>query len=216
MEKKSLKYSDQIYQENLQLKRILNVTIIPQEDDLLVKMYTGNVVYNEGVNALLSKESKSLMDNQSVFDTLISDLIGEDKINGLLVLTRAYVSINEEKDKSINKNEQMQKFFKFFQEIVVNYLHLVLTNPDLFPNMVPESPEEEEGLDLSAWRFSMMLEQGFPNELLAQINDKLYEEDQQVFEVFWEKVLHLILRRSSSSKSTITIMHNAKELVDAF
>jgi len=49
------KYSDQIYSENLLLKRILNVTIIAPEDDLLAKMYSGVAVYTSEVNNLLDK-----------------------------------------------------------------------------------------------------------------------------------------------------------------
>ena len=206
------KYSDQIYQENLQLKRILNVTIIPPEEDLLLKLYSGQPVYNSEVNKLLEKSSKTLMESQSVFDTLISNLLGEDGCNGLLMLQKAYASINEEKDKSINNSDQMQKFLTFFKEIVVNYFVLVLMNPDLFPTMVPQPPDDEEGLDLSAWRFSQILERGFPGEMLAQINDKIHEDDPEQFDTFWEKSLVLFLKKFNS----VNIMGNAKALADTF
>lgn len=49
------KYTDQIFQENLQLKRILNVTIIPPEEDLLAKLYTGQPLYMSELNVLLDK-----------------------------------------------------------------------------------------------------------------------------------------------------------------
>ena len=127
------------------------------------------------------------MQNQSVFDTLISNLLGEDNCNGLVMLLKAYGSINEETDKTINSKEQMQKFLTFFKEIVVNYFVLVLMNPDLFPDMVPQS--DEEGLDLSAWRFVQILERGFPSDFLSQINQKMSEDDPEQFEELWEKTL---------------------------
>ena len=49
------KYTDQIFQENLLLKRILNITIIPTEDDLLAKLYSGQAVYMSELNVLLDK-----------------------------------------------------------------------------------------------------------------------------------------------------------------
>lgn len=147
------KYSELIYQENLLLKRILNITLIPPQDDKLVKMYTGTPVYSREINELLYNGLQSLMENQSVFDTLISNLLGEDNIDGLSMLTKAYHSITDEKNKSINSNEKLQQFLSFFKEIIINYFVLVLTNPDVFPTMLPQPPNEEEGIDLSSWRF---------------------------------------------------------------
>jgi hypothetical protein len=153
------------------------------------------------------------MKNQSVFDTLISNLLGEDNCNGLNLLLRAYGGINDEYNKNINSGESMQKFLNFFKEIVINYFVLVLMNPDLFPSMQPTSPDNDEGLELSAWRFVQMLHRGFPNELISQINNKIIEDNPEEFEDFWEKTLVLLLKNISSSGS---IMGNAKQLADIF
>ena len=150
------------------------------------------------------------MQNQSVFDTLISNLLGEDNCNGLVMLLKAYGSINEETDKTINSKEQMQKFLTFFKEIVVNYFVLVLMNPDLFPDMVPQS--DEEGLDLSAWRFVQILERGFPSDFLSQINQKISEDDPEQFEELWEKTLIWFFNRFKQ----INVMGSAKSMADTF
>ena len=166
------KYTKQLLTENLLLKKILNVTIIEPHKDLLAKMYTGEAKYDKELNSLLQEGQKSLMDNQSVFDTLISNILGTDNIRGLQVLTTAYHGINEEKDKTINNEENIQKFLTFFKEIILNYIVLVMTNPDLFPTMLPQSPDDDEGIDLSVWRFWEILENGFSSELLNLINGK--------------------------------------------
>lgn len=205
------KYSDQIYSENLLLKRILNVTIISPEDDLLAKMYNGPMTYSEEVNQLLDGKSQSLMENKSVFDTLISNLLGEDNCNGLNLLMKAYGSINEEKDKSINAKEPMQKFLTFFKEIIVNYFVLILMNPELFSNMLPQS-DDDEGLDLSAVRLSQILEVWMPPELLKQVNDKIIQDYDQQFDELWEKTLLQFFK----SINNVTIMGKAKTLADIF
>lgn len=205
------KYSNQLFQENLQLKKILNVTVIPPEEDLLFKMYGGQPTYLKDLNGQL-ENINSLMENESVFDSLISNLLGEDDCNGLTVLQRAYVNIHEEKGKGINSNMEMQKFFEFMTEIVINYFVLVLMNPDFFPNMMPQSPDGDEGLNLSAWRLVEALERGFPNDLLAKINDKIREDDNEQFNEFWQITLVLLLKKINKA----SIMGNGKTLVDTF
>jgi len=152
------------------------------------------------------------MENQSVFDTLISNLLGEENCNGLQLLQRALANINEEKTKTINGNESMQKFLLFFKEIVINYFVLVLMNPDLFPSMIPQPPEDEEGLDVSAWRLSNMLEMGFQKEFLTEINKKIYEDNPEEFGEFWEKTIVLLLKKLKKAN----VLNSAKSLSDTF
>lgn len=206
------KYTDQIFQENLQLKKVLNVTIIPESEDLLGKLYSGDPVYMSDLNSLLNNSQNTLMENQSVFDTLISNMLGEENIHGLQFLQRALVSIDEERNKTINNKDSMQKFFVFFKEIVVNYFVLVLMNPDLFPSMQPQSPDDDDGLDLSAWRFAQMLENGFSSEYLGQINNKIMEDNPDEFEEFWQKTLVLLLKKANKA----SLLSTAKSLADTF
>ena len=175
-------------------------------------MHTGPTTYYGDINDLLDNKQKTLMENRSVFDTLISNLLGNEDWNGLSLLLKAYGGICEEKDKSINQNEQMQKFLTFFKEIVINYFVLVLMNPDLFPSMLPQGQDDEEGVDLSAYRFFHLLERGVPNEFLNEINNKIYEEDSEIFDSLWEKIITLFLKLINNT----LIMGNSKSLADTF
>lgn len=172
-------------------------------------MYSGQAVYDESINALLARQQKTLMENRSVFDTLLSNMLGSNDWIGLQALLNALGSIAEEKDKSINQNEQMQKFLTFFKEIVINYFLLVLMNPDMFPYLIPTG-DEEEGYDLSAVRFMQLLERGFPNTFLNEINDKMYEEDSDVFDELWKRIIALLLKLINNT----LIMGNSKSLAD--
>ena len=98
------------------------------------------------------------MENRSVFDTLISSLIGDKEVHGLRILIQAFNRIQDEKDKAINKNEETQQFLDFFVEILINYAKLVLQNPDVFPEMLPMT-DEYEGPALSAFRIVHIIEE---------------------------------------------------------
>jgi DNA-binding ferritin-like protein (Dps family) len=205
------KYSDQIYLENLLLKRILNITIIPLEDDLPPKLLNGPIIFLREISKDLTENLASISSIPNVLDNIVMRLLGRSNWRGLNLLKKAYRKLNKEIDWSINANDTTKKFLTIIKSTVLNYFVSVLMNPGEFPNMLPLS--DDEGLSLSAFRLSSILEERFPIELLKQANDVIIKKHgKKKFAELWEETLV----RFFKSINNATIMGKAKTLADTF
>lgn len=91
-----VKFEQRIYQENLILKKVLQISVVPLNDPLdpLANMtVSGPVTFLPAAYAELFKDAqttKSFLDKKTLFDTIFSDILASPKIHGLIYLLECH------------------------------------------------------------------------------------------------------------------------------
>ena len=104
-----IKFDQRIYQENLILKKVLQVTLFHPQDpnDPLSKLsQNADYTYLTSANQELSKfpSIKTLLEKKTLFDTIFSEILSQPKRFGFVYLLECYSSNLAEKDKAVNKD----------------------------------------------------------------------------------------------------------------
>ena len=84
---------------------------------------------------------KSLLERKTLFDTIFSEILSQPKRYGFIYLLECFSSNIAEKDKAVNKD--FQELFTFMLEMTINYTSILVLNPDMFPEILPESNQYE-------------------------------------------------------------------------
>jgi len=105
----SVKFDQRIYQENLILKKVLQVTVISQQDsnDPLASLISNSSVtlLQQACRELLKfPQIKSMLEKKTLFDTIFSDILSQQNKYGFALLLDCYSNNILEMDKVVNKD----------------------------------------------------------------------------------------------------------------
>ena len=111
----------------------------------------------------------------------------------------------------MNKEAQIQELLEFIREMIMNYASLLALNPDVFPTVLPEFPNEE-GLSITAHRLVDTFQSfGYPSSFMQEFNKALENMDAESFEAIYATIFHLIRMKYVT---TITIFDGSSTLID--